>query len=123
MWLDGVAIGAPVLVGDVRGLPVQSGDQSSRRNRSLSQATKPGEAVNYRSSRLEQKIPPSIPSPSCASSELLKSFREEVIAQARAQADAFVEGEISADRRDLTKIVTLTIDPFDARDFDDAYLA
>ncbi len=51
---------------------------------------------------------------------LAEEFPEEVIAQARAQADAFVEGEIAPDRRDLTKVVTLTIDPFDARDFDDA---
>ena len=46
-------------------------------------------------------------------------FPEEVLADARRQADRFEE-EIPADRRDLTADVIVTIDPVDARDFDDA---
>ena len=46
-------------------------------------------------------------------------FPEEVLADARRQADRFEE-EIPADRRDLTANVIVTIDPVDARDFDDA---
>lgn len=46
-------------------------------------------------------------------------FPEEVLADARRQADRFEE-EIPADRRDLTTNVIVTIDPVDARDFDDA---
>ncbi len=45
-------------------------------------------------------------------------FSEEVMQDARAQADAFDE---SLDgREDLTEVTTITIDPVDARDFDDA---
>ncbi len=46
-------------------------------------------------------------------------FPEEVLADARRQADRFGE-EIPPDRRDLTDRVIITIDPVDARDFDDA---
>jgi ribonuclease R len=46
-------------------------------------------------------------------------FPEEVLDDARAQADRFDES-IPAARRDLTERVIVTIDPVDARDFDDA---
>ena len=46
-------------------------------------------------------------------------FPEAVQADARRQAERFDEG-IPADRRDLTGRVIITIDPVDARDFDDA---
>ena len=46
-------------------------------------------------------------------------FPDVVLADARAQADRFDES-IPADRRDLTDRVIVTIDPVDARDFDDA---
>ncbi|MFM7931004.1 MAG: RNB domain-containing ribonuclease, partial [Pirellula sp.] len=39
---------------------------------------------------------------------------------ARAQADRFSEDRIPEGRKDLTAVPTLTIDPVDARDFDDA---
>ena len=51
---------------------------------------------------------------------LEEEFPDEVIEQARRIADEFAEGEIPEDRRDLTEVGTLTIDPIDARDFDDA---
>lgn len=46
-------------------------------------------------------------------------FPEDVIEDARAQGEAFDES-IPADRTDLTEETIITIDPFDARDFDDA---
>lgn len=45
-------------------------------------------------------------------------FSEDVLADARAQADAFDES--LGNRLDLTKDTIITIDPVDARDFDDA---
>jgi ribonuclease R len=46
-------------------------------------------------------------------------FPEEALAEARRQAGLFRE-EVPAGRRDLTDRVVVTIDPVDARDFDDA---
>ena len=46
-------------------------------------------------------------------------FSEEVLADARRQADRFEEN-VPIGRRDLTSRVIVTIDPIDARDFDDA---
>lgn len=50
---------------------------------------------------------------------LPQEFPEAVLADARQQADLFHE-EIPADRLDLTGETIVTIDPADARDFDDA---
>jgi ribonuclease R len=47
-------------------------------------------------------------------------FSEAVLDDARKQADAFDDTVIPEGRIDLTKLLTLTIDPFDAKDFDDA---
>ena len=51
-------------------------------------------------------------------------FPEDVLADAREQADRFgdatADDRVPADRRDLTGQVIITIDPVDARDFDDA---
>jgi ribonuclease R len=47
------------------------------------------------------------------------SFPEAAVADARRQADRFDES-IPTDRRDLTERTIITIDPIDARDFDDA---
>ena len=50
---------------------------------------------------------------------LAEEFSEEALDEAR-QAAASFDGSINGNRRDLTDWPTLTIDPFDARDFDDA---
>jgi ribonuclease R len=50
---------------------------------------------------------------------LPEAFASDAIDESRAQADAFDES-IPAGRTDLTDLVTITIDPVDARDFDDA---
>jgi ribonuclease R len=49
---------------------------------------------------------------------LPEEFPEDVLADARRQAEAFDESLTG--RLDLTKLTTITIDPIDARDFDDA---
>src|SRR5207245_7342346 len=49
---------------------------------------------------------------------LPEDFPEDVLEDARQQADAFDES--IGNRLDLTGATTITIDPVDARDFDDA---
>jgi ribonuclease R len=51
---------------------------------------------------------------------LPEEFPPDVLEDARAQADRFNEEIIPPNRKDLTAVPTLTIDPVDARDFDDA---
>jgi ribonuclease R len=51
--------------------------------------------------------------------DLPDQFPEEVLAEAREQAEIFREDDLDG-RKDLTKELTITIDPVDARDFDDA---
>jgi ribonuclease R len=50
---------------------------------------------------------------------LSEQFASDALEDARRQADAFDES-IPPERTDLTSLVTITIDPKDARDFDDA---
>lgn len=50
---------------------------------------------------------------------LPEQFSEEILNEARSVGDRFDEND-STGRRDLTSVITLTIDPVDARDFDDA---
>jgi ribonuclease R len=48
------------------------------------------------------------------------AFPEAVLDAARKQADAFNDDVVPSGRKDLTELLTITIDPHDARDFDDA---
>lgn len=50
---------------------------------------------------------------------LPEEFAEDAVEESRLQAEAFDES-IPEDRTDLTGLLTITIDPVDARDFDDA---
>ncbi|MEL7264338.1 MAG: RNB domain-containing ribonuclease, partial [Planctomycetota bacterium] len=52
--------------------------------------------------------------------DLPDEFPEAVIQEARTRADGFDDDGVPEGRRDLTDLLTITIDPFDARDFDDA---
>jgi ribonuclease R len=119
VWLDGVAVGSPVSVGDVRGLPVEQGDKVVVELVTFPEGTTPGEAVIL-------EVLGSSKNPAVDTLAVMRQFAleeefpSEVIEQARQQADLFREGEVPADRRDLTAVSTLTIDPYDARDFDDA---
>ncbi|MCC6511599.1 MAG: VacB/RNase II family 3'-5' exoribonuclease [Pirellulaceae bacterium] len=117
--LDGVTVGSPVSVGDVRGLPVEPGDKVVVELVKFPDGAEVGEGVIMEV--LGSSKNPAVDTLAVMHQVgLIDQFPDEVIAQARQQADAFVEGEIPGDRRDLTKVPTLTIDPFDARDFDDA---
>lgn len=119
VWLDGVTVGSPVDVGDVRGLPVEQGDKVVVELVKFPDGMSAGEGVIL-------EVLGSSKNPAVDTLAVMRQyglpdeFPDEVIEQARVAADQFVEGEIPEDRRDLTKVPTLTIDPFDARDFDDA---
>ncbi len=119
VWLDGVVVGGPFTVGDVRGLPIQNGDKVVVEIVQFPSGTTAGEVVIM-------EVLGSSKNPAVDTLAVMRQygldevFPDEVIEQARQLADNFREGEIPADRRDLTKVVTLTIDPYDARDFDDA---
>lgn len=119
VWLDGVTIGSPVEVGDTRGLPVENGDKVVVELVRFPDGVQVGEGVIL-------EVLGSSKNPAVDTLAVMRQygleeeFPDEVIEQARRVADEFVEGDIPADRRDLTKTPTLTIDPFDARDFDDA---
>lgn len=119
VWLDGVSVGSPVLVGDVRGLPVAPEDKVVVELVQFPDGLRQGEGVIL-------EILGSSKNPAIDTLAVMRQygieeqFPDEVIESARHQADQFTEGQIPDDRRDLTKIPTLTIDPYDARDFDDA---
>lgn len=119
VWLDGVTLGTPISVGDVRGLPIEEGDKVVVELVKFPEGSNVGEGVIL-------EVLGSSKNPAIDTLAVMRqygldeAFPDAVIDSARQIADAFVEGEIPADRRDLTKVVTLTIDPQDARDFDDA---
>lgn len=119
VWLDTVSLSSPVLVGDVRGLPVSADDKVIVELVKFPEGVIPGEGVIM-------EVLGSSKNPAVDTLAVMRQFGLEeqfpdnVIEAARAQADKFVEGEIPEGRRDLTQMVTITIDPFDARDFDDA---
>lgn len=117
--LDGVTVGSPVNVGDVRGLPVEPGDKVIVELVKFPDGIHVGEGVIMEV--LGSSKNPAVDTLAVMHQfNLLDHFPEEVIEQARSIADAFEEGAIPETRRDLTQVPTLTIDPYDARDFDDA---
>lgn len=119
VYLDGVTVGSPVTVGDVRGLPVEPGDKVVVELVQFPDGIREGEGVIMEV--LGSSKNPAVDTLAVMHQfGLQEQFPEEVIDQARELADTFVEGEIPEGRRDLTAVPTLTIDPFDARDFDDA---
>jgi ribonuclease R len=120
VFLDGTPYQAPVTVGDVRGLPLENDDKVF-----VEMVEFPnddghgGEAVILE--RLGSSRNPAIDTISIMRQYgLPEGFPEAVLDDARKQSDAFHDGVVPADRKDLTKLLTITIDPFDARDFDDA---
>lgn len=117
--LDGVRVGSPVLVGDVRGLPIENGDKVVVELVKFADGVNLGEAVIM-------EVLGSSKNPAVDTLAVMRQygleeeFPAEVIELARKAADEFEEGEVPAERRNLVDIPTLTIDPHDARDFDDA---
>lgn len=120
VFLDGTPYDQPVSVGDVRGLPLENDDKVF-----VEMVEFPddnghgGEAVILE--RLGSSKNPAIDTLSIMRQYgLPDAFPEAVLDDARKQADAFNDDAVPQDRKDFTKLLTITIDPFDARDFDDA---
>ena len=119
VWLDGAKLERPVSIGDVRGLPVENNDKVIVELVQFPDEFHPGEAVLL-------KVLGSLRNPAVDTMAVMvqfnlpEEFPEEVLENARLQADRFSEDVIPEGRRNLTSIPTITIDPFDARDFDDA---
>jgi ribonuclease R len=119
VWLDGVPLAQPVRLGDVRGIPLAPDDKVIVEVVRFPEGDHPGEAV-----LLEVLGSARNPMVDTRAIEfqfgLPGEFPPEVIDQSREISDRFQEDVIPEDRRDLTHLPTLTIDPIDARDFDDA---
>ncbi len=120
VFLDGTPYEHPVSIGDVRGLPLENDDKVFVE---IVEYPKDdgtgGEAVILE--RLGSSTNPAIDTLSIMRQYgLPDEFPEEVLDDARKQADAFSDDAVPHGRNDLTRLLTITIDPFDARDFDDA---
>ncbi|MFN7843556.1 MAG: ribonuclease R family protein [Pirellula sp.] len=119
VWLDGASLGHPVNIGDVRGLPVEENDKIIVELVRFPDFFQPGEAVIM-------KVLGSNKNPAVDTSAVMyqfglpEEFPENAVEVARVQADLFDDTVIPEGREDLTSVTTVTIDPFDARDFDDA---
>ncbi len=119
VWLDGAKLERPVSIGDVRGLPLENNDKVVVELVKFPDEFQSGEAVIL-------KVLGSMRNPAVDTTAVMiqfslpEEFPETVIEDARAQADRFSEDVIPEGRKDLTSVPTLTIDPVDARDFDDA---
>ena len=119
VWLDGAKLERPVSIGDVRGLPLENNDKVVVELVKFPDEFQSGEAVIL-------KVLGSMRNPAVDTTAVMiqfslpEEFPEAVIEDARAQADRFSEDVIPEGRKDLTSVPTLTIDPVDARDFDDA---
>ena len=120
VYLDGVPFEHPVSVGDVRGLPIENNDKVVVELVDFpNEDGAGGEAVILE--RLGSNKNPAIDTLTIMRQYALPDeFPEEVLDEARKQSDAFSDEEVPENRKDLTKLLTITIDPFDARDFDDA---
>ena len=120
VYLDGVPFKHPVSVGDVRGLPIENNDKVFVELVEFpSDDGNGGEAVILE--RLGSRNNPAIDTLSIMRQYALPDeFPESVLDESRKQSDAFNDEVVPSDRKDLTQLLTITIDPFDARDFDDA---
>lgn len=121
VYLDGTHHEQPVSIGDVRGIALQNDDKvfvevvefPDESGQELGQAVlleRLGASKNPNIDTLLIMRQFALPD----------SFSEDVIHDARVQADAFDDSIVPEGRRDLSELLTITIDPFDARDFDDA---
>ncbi len=119
VYLDGTPYEHPVAVGDVRGLPLEDDDKVFvELVRFPGEDGRGGEAVILE--RLGSSKNPAIDTLTIIRQYgLPDAFDDAVLSEARQRADEFDE-TVPAGRLDLTELLTVTIDPFDARDFDDA---
>ncbi|QGJ68480.1 Ribonuclease R [Planctomycetales bacterium 10988] len=116
--LDGKQFHRPIWVGDARSRNVETGDQVVIEMIRFPARGQPGEGVITKV--LGSWELPGVETESIIHQyDLNDQFPEEVLQEAREIAQNFT-GEITEDRLDLTEETILTIDPKDARDFDDA---
>lgn len=118
VFVDGRVFSAPVPVGDPTAKGVRPGDQVVIEMVRFPRHYDPGEAVILEV--LGARGEPGVDTLAIIREyDLPTEFPEAVLAEARQQAALFDES-IGPDRRDFTGEITITIDPEDARDFDDA---
>lgn len=116
--IDGTAFDKPVAVGDPGAKGAQPGDKVIVEIVRFPTFDRPGEGVVARI--LGRRGAPGIDLQSIVHEFGLPNvFPDAVLSDARRQADEFDEKNLT-DRLDLTKHTIVTIDPIDARDFDDA---
>lgn len=115
--VDGGVFQAPIYVGDPGAKNAVVGDQVVIEMVRFPNHFRPGEGVI--TEVLGPRGAPGVDTLSIIREYgLPDEFPEEVLEDARKQAEAFDES--TGSRRDLTSETIITIDPFDARDFDDA---
>ncbi|MBC8354825.1 MAG: ribonuclease R [Planctomycetes bacterium] len=116
--VDGKVFARPTFVGDAGAKNARSGDKVVIEMVHFPSHTRDGEAVIVEV--LGARGTPGIDTLSIIREfNLPDEFPDDVLEAAREQADKFDES-IGEDRRDFTGDTVVTIDPFDARDFDDA---
>lgn len=116
--VDGTRFEQPIFVGDPGAKNAVKGDKVVIEMVQFPSATQDGEAVI--AEVLGARGEPKVDTLSIIHEfGLPQEFPEEALEEARAQADRFDES-IADGRRDLTGVTVITIDPADARDFDDA---
>lgn len=120
VYLDGVHFDEPISVGDTRGLPLSKDDKVViELVRFPNDAGVGGEGVIIEV--LGSSKNPAVDTLAIMRQyHLPEEFPEHVLDNARRIADEFDPDTLPPDRRDLTGLFTITIDPRDARDFDDA---
>ena len=115
--VDGKMFAQPIAVGDPGAKNAQPGDKVVLEMVRFPTPMQPGEAVI--TEVLGARGSPGVDTLSILREfELPEEFSEEVLAASREEADKFDES--LGNRLDLTDATIITIDPVDARDFDDA---
>jgi len=116
--VDGTEFTMPVVVGDPGAKGVRPGDKVVIEMVRYPRGDRPGHGVI--TEVLGERGAPGVDTLTVMREfDLPDRFSEEVMDDAREVADRF-DGEIKDGRRDLTDLCVITIDPKDARDFDDA---
>ena len=119
VWLDGANLEHPIEVGDIRGLPLNNQDKVIVEMVRYPDSFHVGEGVILKV--LGNSKNPAVDTMAVMHQfGLPETYPEAALEVARQQADLFDEEVIPEGRTDLRLVPTLTIDPIDARDFDDA---